>query len=372
MIEQPRPVVIGDRILQRGEQGDPAGDQHAGTWTPWLLIRFATNDAGGRPIANGTVFWLSPDIAVDSSDLWGNAVAGEENFVEARIFNLGKAPSIPTKVDFYWGDPSLGLGPGKMNYIGTEWTALEPHRGTIVRCTTPWIPEFRNNGHECLMVQCVSPVLEDLPGPAIGPPAPLQPQLDRHVGQHNITVLPAKVGGLLQFGVNVYNPFPLAMQTLVTMRVQHLVFTREAQRTVHRRALVAAAVGFDPRATVKSPLVQDVRAIYGSRGGPEISTRLAERGTIIPADGARTYLARMLLAADGESPAACVDTRGHIALHDLTFRAFENRRLEVELRAPAGAQPGEVVVVHFFQTTAELPIGGYTIVMPVVGEHDRA
>ena len=90
MMSQPRPVVIGDRILPGGEQHDP------GTWTPWLLIRFATNDAGARSIANGTVFWLSPDIAVDSSDPWGNAVAGEENFVEARIFNLGKAPAIPT------------------------------------------------------------------------------------------------------------------------------------------------------------------------------------------------------------------------------------------------------------------------------------
>jgi len=366
MMSQPRPVVIGDRILPGGEQHGP------GTWTPWLLIRFAANDAGARPIANGTVFWLSPDIAVDSSDPWGNAVAGEENFVEARIFNLGKAPAIPTKVDFYWGDPSLGLGPGKMNYIGTEWAALEPHRGTIVRCTTPWIPEFRNNGHECLMVQCVCPVLEDLSGPSIAPPAPLQPQVDRHVGQHNITVLPAKVGVMHRLGLDVYNPFPLAMQTLVTMRVQHLVFVRDPQRTVHRRALVDAVVGFDPRATVKSPIVQDVRTVYGSRGGPEISTRLAERGSIVPTDGARTYLGRMLLAADGEPPEACVDTRGHLALHDGTFRAFENRRLEVELRAPAGAQPGEVVVVHLFQTSADLPVGGYTIVMPVIGEHGWA
>jgi len=90
------------------------------SWTPWLLLRFAQTDMGWRPIPAADAFYLSPDIWVQSSDPSGNAVPGEPNFVYAAILNLGKAPALPTRVDFYWGNPAIGLGPGQMHLIGSE------------------------------------------------------------------------------------------------------------------------------------------------------------------------------------------------------------------------------------------------------------
>jgi hypothetical protein len=377
MMNVPRPIVIGNQILP-GRGDDKTGrrtPERAATWTPWLLIRYRDTDRGSRSFPNGTVFWASPDITVEThgpsgATLWGTAVAGRDNFVHVTIFNLGKAPSIPTRVDFYWGDPSLGLGPGKMTYIGTEWVVLEPHRGTRVRCSAPWIPTFLNNGHECLMVQCVGPVLEDVPGAFIEPPFPLQPQLDRHVGQRNIAVLPSKVATMLSFGVNVYNPFPLAAATRITARIRHVVMSRTAFRTLSRPQMVNEAAAFEPRSSARRDVVRDAREVGGTRRAPEISARLSERGSIVPSPGARAYFAHLLLAA--EEPVASgehVDTQDEILLHETTLRAFENRRLELELGVPAGAQPGEFLVFHLVQTTADLTVGGYTIVVPLVASH---
>lgn len=375
----PRPIVIGNQSLpRRGDEktGRPPRER-AATWTPWLLIRYRDTDRGSRSIPNGTVFWVSPDITVQThgpsgATMWGTAAAGRDNFVHATIFNLGKAPSIPTRVDFYWGDPSLGLGPGKMTYIGTEWAVLEPHRGTPVRCSTPWIPTFLNSGHECLMVQCIGPVLENVPGAFIEPPSPLQPQIDRHVGQRNLAVLPSKIAAKLSFGVDVYNPFPLAGATLITARIQHLVVSRAALETLPPAQVVNEVAAFDPRSQARRDVVRDAREVGGARRAPEISARLSERGSIVPSPGARAYLARLLLAAEEQlASGECVDTRDDVPLHETTLRAFENRRLELELGVPAGAQPGEFIVFHLLQTTADLTVGGYTIVVPIVASHER-
>ncbi len=364
-----RRIVVGNTIVNGGETGGPTGDRYR-TWTPWLLIPYATSDAGARPIPDGVVSWASPNIWVESSDLWGNAVAGEENFVHARVFNLGKAPAIPTRVDFYWGDPSLGLGPGKMTYIGTEWARCDPHRGTHVRCSTPWIPTFLNGGHECLMVQCIGPVLEDVQGTVIGPPYPLQPQIDRHVAQRNVTVLATHVGEKLVFGVGVYNPFPLAAVTRVSVRVHQLLVTSSALRAMSHGEIVRHVAAFDARSPGPDAIVADARQLGGGHGIPEIRATLTEHGSIVPSPSGRAYLGQMLLAADRRESADCVDTRDDIELHRGTLGAFENRRLDLELTARGAVQPGEFIVFHVMQITADLAVGGYTIVVRVIG--DRA
>ena len=55
-------------------------------FTPWLLIRYSATDLGARPLPPGTVFWASPDIWVESSDPLGNPVAGQDNFLHARLY----------------------------------------------------------------------------------------------------------------------------------------------------------------------------------------------------------------------------------------------------------------------------------------------
>jgi len=185
------------------------------SWTPWLLIRYAQADAGERPIPASDAFYLSPDIWVQSSDPSGNAVPGGPNFVSAAILNLGKAPAFPTRVDFYWGNPAIGLGPGQMHLIGTEWTQVPAHAVHVVRCTTPWVPVYENGGHECLIVNCTSPILDPIA-------QPFQPILDRHVGQRNITVLQGTPGQLIKFKLEVNNFFPLAAEVAITARTQQV------------------------------------------------------------------------------------------------------------------------------------------------------
>ncbi len=150
--------------------------------TPWLLMRVSDSDLGVRPLAPGTVFWESPDIWIESSDALGRAVPGEDNYVHARIFNLGMFTAAPTRVEYYWGDPSVGLEAADMHLIGAEWLEIDAQTYADVRCSQPWVPTYLNGGHECIIVNCSA---------QIGDPIlnPFHPTLDRHVGQRNVTVL---------------------------------------------------------------------------------------------------------------------------------------------------------------------------------------
>ncbi len=151
-------------------------------YTPWLVIPADYADYGIRPLS--IPHWRSPFIYPISPDPSGKLKAGKENFIVAEIFNLGMATSAPTKVDFYWADPSVGLGSDDFNLIGTEWVEVPPMGKKVVKCNTPWIPEFLNNGHECVMVNTDNAVLDPIQ-------APFFPKFDRHVGQKNMTVLTA-------------------------------------------------------------------------------------------------------------------------------------------------------------------------------------
>src|SRR5579875_3044908 len=158
--------------------------------TPWLLIRYAPTDLGSRPIPTNQAFWESPDIWVETEDPLGNPVAGKPNYVHARLFNLGAFVSAPVKVDFYWGDPSIGLDAAHMHLIGSEYVEVPSLWSRDVRCNAPWVPVVENQGHECLMVNCsnwlADPIID-----------PFEPILDRHVGQRNVHVVQASAGMML-------------------------------------------------------------------------------------------------------------------------------------------------------------------------------
>lgn len=153
-------------------------------YSPWLIIPSDLSDYGQRPLPPKTPFYASPFISVESPDPSGRPLAGAKNFLLAKVFNLGAASAAPTKVDFFWADPSVGLGPSDFTLIGTEWVEVQPLSSTVVKCKTPWIPTYLNNGHECVMVNCDNHILDPIL-------APFQPWSDRHVGQRNLAVLPA-------------------------------------------------------------------------------------------------------------------------------------------------------------------------------------
>ncbi|NJC73111.1 hypothetical protein HC031_25830 [Planosporangium thailandense] len=134
------------------------------------------------------------------------AQAGRPNTLYAHVWNLGKAPAFRVRIEFWWFDPSLGFSRSAGHLIGAtyvdladrftvyaEWREVTEAYGTwlsrgahaVVKCPTTWIPEFLNNGHECLVVRA---------GDTMFDPVALNsfsPSTDRHVGQRNIAVVQA-------------------------------------------------------------------------------------------------------------------------------------------------------------------------------------
>lgn len=379
-------------------------------WAPWLFMRYKEStptylspDVGLRPIPPGEPFWVSPDIWVESSDPYGNAVAGEENFVHARIFNLGKATSAPTQIDFYWADPSMGLGPSNMVHIGTEWQEIEAHSARDIRCNKAWVPQFLNNGHECLMVNCSNPMMLQ-PGqtynfaPTFDPiKLPFQPQLDRHVAQRNIHVVQGKGGQMVKFSVFVNNLFPNELRTLVTAHIEHVVVARTALKTLELRDIInhVAAFGFrrtnsavemrerfregtdeyrqaqqiakfaSHRRDTGEGFVRRVQDEYRfARTTASISSRWTGHSRVIQSEGAGANFGNLLLAEDKlASQARSADASRDIVLQELSMGPYEQRQLDLELGVPADLMPGEFVVYSLAHRTGGLVIGGYTIVM---------
>ena len=73
------------------------------------------------------------------------------------MWNFGQSAAPNVVVEFYWCDPTLGIGPQSAHLIGQTMVALGA-RGSgrshaVVKCPTAWLPTFVNGGHECLVVR---------------------------------------------------------------------------------------------------------------------------------------------------------------------------------------------------------------------------
>ncbi len=105
-------------------------------------------------IHDGDPWWDSPDIwTVPGSDPEGAAgspIAGTTCYLWANVTNNGKSSVEDAVVRFYWADPSVGFDRTTANLIGTSSVTLAAGASTDVLCLTPWIPEFVNEGHECV------------------------------------------------------------------------------------------------------------------------------------------------------------------------------------------------------------------------------
>jgi len=210
--------------LTDGPRFGPRKDEYL----PFLLVRSSAGDSGARPFSG--VFWESPDIfvvpGIDAaaapllpSTFGGVAKAGVPNTLYAQIWNLGKAPAFRARVEFFWFNPSLGISRADAQFIGATWVDLG-NRFTrsaswtearsaglpyvtmgshaIVRCPVSWVPEFVNNGHECLVVRVSEPMLD------AAPPEQFSAAADRHIAQRNIAVVtsssPANIDLTLDLG----------------------------------------------------------------------------------------------------------------------------------------------------------------------------
>lgn len=361
---------------KRGEWKHP--DRPNRRWTPWLLIRYRDIDIGLRPIPSGEAFWLSPDVYVESSDPSGNGVAGEPNWVHARIFNLGAAPAAPTSVEFFWGNPSIGLGGEHMHFIGrAEGLVIPSQRMVAVRCPTPWIPEFVNGGHECLMVNVHNHILD----PII---VPFNARLDRHVGQRNITVVELAAGGAFKFMLDVNNLLPLQLQVDLAMIQYRFMVDRKLTQDLAPQALLNAVLqNAQPR---PMEVLAGQAAMERRLAGPLLDLARTHEGKALPGIQVMERKSLMIEAqwtehraviypskealkerclGHGSDSEGCGLTVGAVGVASDRLNPFEQRRLGVRLTAPRDARPGEWFVVHFMQRRQYGIAGGYTVVVKV-------
>jgi hypothetical protein len=210
-------------VLTPGNFGDKPPNQWPGQrgdlYLPFLFMRANPGDLGARPVVGP--FWESPDIlllaGVDPAQappvpaqLGQTALAGQPNTLYAHVWNFGISQAPSVVVEFYWCDPTLGIGPGSAHLIGQTTVALGA-RGSarshaVVRCPDAWVPTFLNGGHECLVVR-----VWDETSDGIGTPD-WDAALNRHVAQRNIHVIAAGQQNRLL-------PGPLILPTPVTLEV---------------------------------------------------------------------------------------------------------------------------------------------------------
>ena len=358
-------------------------DRYKDKVTPWLLTRYAPTDLGLRPIPGGVPYWASPDISVESSSPLGNPVAGEENFLHVRIFNLGAADAAPVQVDFYWADPSLGLGPANMNLIGSEWVEVKSLHSKDVRCNKPWVPEFVNNGHECAMVNCTNLILDPILHP-------FEPVLDRHVGQRNLHVEMGAPGQAFKFLVNLNNIFPFALTFQIIARFDRLRIGKRStdenltdiiNHAVFHKTSLNTALELKSRMKADSPQFKtaqrfrklmldrsvknessiDFEESDQSKTRPKIQSRITDYSSIIFDRTADKHLGERLIAnsqlVDKRSAEHSRDN--YFILHRVEMKPFEQKQLEVEITIPNDARKGEIILFRLSQETDNLTVGGY-------------
>jgi hypothetical protein len=187
--------IVKDSGRPKGVKMPPRKD----SYLPFLVIRAVPGDHGNRPFSG--VFWESPDIFVAPNmeastapakppTLGGMAVAGKPNTLWARVWNLGLAPGVNVRVEFYWCNPSLGINSVNAKLIGAAYVDLGNRFSTtacqIVKCPQTWVPTFENDGHECLVVRVFEPLLDPVSNSV------WEVAKDRHTGQRNIAVVQAQ------------------------------------------------------------------------------------------------------------------------------------------------------------------------------------
>ncbi|KAF3929776.1 hypothetical protein ABW19_dt0206105 [Dactylella cylindrospora] len=104
-------------------------------------------------------------------------------YILASIKNSGKQTTNGATVKFWVCDPSTSPTPDNSQLVGVSNVSLTPGETKEVLCVTPWVPQWINAGHQCII--CEVSALND--------PAPVHPNtpwdiLNRHVAQHNVDI----------------------------------------------------------------------------------------------------------------------------------------------------------------------------------------
>lgn len=149
-------------------------------------------------IRDGSPWWLSPDLWVvpgnDPMGPPGIPTAGNPSYLWARVRKIGDTPATNAEVRFYWADPSTAFDRTTANMVGSAFVSLDAGETANVLLLVPWVPEFVNNGHECILAEVFHTLVDPLPAsPAFNVPT------DRHVAQRNLSVAQATINGFFAF-----------------------------------------------------------------------------------------------------------------------------------------------------------------------------
>ena len=154
-------------------------------------------------IQDGTPWWMSPDIWTvpgnDPEGAPGTPIVGQSTYLWARVTNIGRSSVTNATVRYYWANPSVGFDRNTANFIGMSNVNLAAGETADVLCLTPWVPEYVNEGHECVLAEAFHPSLDPLPATAV-----FDVPTDRHVAQRNLSVALA-LQGFFSFSFVIYN-----------------------------------------------------------------------------------------------------------------------------------------------------------------------
>ena len=155
-------------------------------------------------IRDGDPWWLSPDVWIvpgsDPLGAPGMPIAGLPAYIWARVRNQGDTEVVNAEVRFYWADPSTAFDRTSAHLVGSAFVSLEAGQQTEVLLLVPWVPEFVNNGHACILAEAFHAFADPLPAsPAFNVPT------DRHVAQRNLTIGMAAASGFFGFTTTQMN-----------------------------------------------------------------------------------------------------------------------------------------------------------------------
>ena len=160
-------------------------------YNPKLICRTFIGDDGARPLDPSVRYYESPSIRVMAPDGSDIPVAGAVNRVHVDVENLGNAPAYGVQVELYWCNPTVGVNLANATIIGSLDDPITLYGREHKTLTFDWVPDFVNEGHECLVVQVYDPVIDNLV-------APFNPVLDPHVAHRNVNVIQVAAGGSLE------------------------------------------------------------------------------------------------------------------------------------------------------------------------------
>ena len=361
-----------DRQRGRDDTGAATGGRDKIRPVPqgtWLLVRYDDADGGARPVPSGDAFWESPDIWFDGGDSLGNAIAGKPTPVHCRIWNIGTLRAFPTRVDFAFAAPWIGIDWSKPqliskrpSYVDVPPWILGPGIVTV-DCLKDWIPP-EGTTHACLLVMCSCAVANDVPA------QPWSAGTDRHVAQHNVSIVAANVAESLTFELHLTNITAAAATVQIAAQAAWVdaKTPREALRyssTATRNAVSALD---------RSATTQQLR-LLASRTSRLFRQREQVKGADVKPEALRDIVRLRDIAAAGRARNGAIviptvnavrGLNGYTPVDKPTeLKPLQHRKAALEVKVPRPPGAARMLLVRIAQFENAYATGGYTIVVAV-------